>query len=549
MASPFSLSYRSTLKKLELAQPQEIALNENISPEEIKKLETDYYSFVMEAWHLYQPNVPFRHGYHLKVISEHIEELYYGRISKLIINIPPGFGKSSLGGVFLCPWTWTTNPGDKFFYTGSNYSLVERDSVFSRDIIESEWYRERWGDKVVLKDDSNTKKKFGNTEGGVRVISSVGGRVTGVRTNWSIMDDPNDSALMESKVYPVKINNWADRGMSTRLDITGIFQRWMLIQQRFDAIDVTGHYLSKDDPGMVHLFLPMEFIPHRRCITVPVKSTFPEKWQDPRQEKDDLLWPDVFDAEKVRNGKIGLGSVYAVSGQYQQTPSPDEGGIIDVTKFRMWKSEYSPSCEYILQSWDTAMTEGDDSSCSAMTCWGIFRDHNKVKNVILLSMWVGKKNYPDLKRFIRRLSDHILDTDFDHPNPIGPPPTRIIMEAKASGLPFIQDLRENGVLIQPFNPNQQGIKYPSKRRRAEAITPLIEAGMVWLPGKGPDYNCYSKMSARFIEECAIFDKGEYDDLVDTMSQAFITLNKKGELKDISNPERIVRPDFSNVKRM
>jgi predicted phage terminase large subunit-like protein len=55
-----------------------------------------------------------------------------------------------------------------------------------------------------------------------------------------------------------------------------------------------------------------------------------------------------------------------------------------------------------------------------------------------------------------------------------------------------------------------------KTARAQAISPLVEAGNVYLPH--PDYAPWVK---DFIEECAQFPNGAHDDQVDAMTQALL----------------------------
>ena len=55
-----------------------------------------------------------------------------------------------------------------------------------------------------------------------------------------------------------------------------------------------------------------------------------------------------------------------------------------------------------------------------------------------------------------------------------------------------------------------------KVARAAAVSPLIEAGNIYLPH--PDYAPWVR---EFIEECAAFPNGAHDDQVDAMTQALL----------------------------
>lgn len=85
-----------------------------------------------------------------------------------------------------------------------------------------------------------------------------------------------------------------------------------------------------------------------------------------------------------------------------------------------------------------------------------------------------------------------------------------LIEDKANGSAVIQmlDYEISGLL--PVNP--QG----GKVARAAAVSPLVEAGNVYLPH--PDYAPWVN---DFIEECIQFPNGAHDDQVDAMTQALL----------------------------
>ena len=89
----------------------------------------------------------------------------------------------------------------------------------------------------------------------------------------------------------------------------------------------------------------------------------------------------------------------------------------------------------------------------------------------------------------------------------------MIIEAKASGLPLIQELRQVGIPVINFTPS----KGNDKLSRVHAVAPVFESGAVWAPDK--------RWAEEMIEECAMFPHAEHDDLVDSMSQALLRFRK------------------------
>ena len=81
-----------------------------------------------------------------------------------------------------------------------------------------------------------------------------------------------------------------------------------------------------------------------------------------------------------------------------------------------------------------------------------------------------------------------------------------LIEDKANGTGIIQMLKKDVMGIIPVTPDA------SKEARVNAVSPVIEAGNVYLPrDKG--------FTFKFVDQCASFPNGKHDDMVDSMTQA------------------------------
>jgi predicted phage terminase large subunit-like protein len=81
------------------------------------------------------------------------------------------------------------------------------------------------------------------------------------------------------------------------------------------------------------------------------------------------------------------------------------------------------------------------------------------------------------------------------------------VEDAASGQSLIQELKNSTALpVKPVKVDRDKVS------RAYAVTPLCEAGRVYLPQGAP-------WLANFLDEHSSFDKGVHDDQVDTTTQA------------------------------
>jgi len=530
------------IKQIEEDISGQINIDALLRIQSILTTELSLHEFIKQAWPVIEGKIPFIDSWHIQAICEHLEACFYRDIKNLLINVPPRSSKTTMISIAFPAWAWLHNSEEKFMYASYAAKLGLEHSFKCRGLIESNWYRSRWGDRYTLSKDQNAKGYFLNNKGGYRISSSVGGTSTGLGASCLICDDPNSAKEGSSEAKRLNANMWWDQVWSTRLNNPKNDVR-IVVQQRIHEKDISGHLLGNDtDNEWVKLILPMEFEEKRIARTIVLPSTNGQIWEDPRTTEGELLCEERFSDKEINKYKQELGS-YGYAGQYQQRPSPEAGGIIKKAWFQWWKDTTPPQIEFVLQSYDTALTAKEMSAYSACTTWGVFYDHNHIENVILLSMWRGRVEYPELREITKRLYFDYRDTGKER-NPLfkGRPVDMCLIEAKASGDPLIQDLVAAGIMAVPFVPN----KYGDKIQRVRLITPLIEGGRVWLPAKPPNYDKLLPFADEFIEAVAYFPNAESRDLVDTMTQALLKL-KDGKFLLNPRDERPIQPSRKEIK--
>lgn len=492
--------------------------------------ENSLHAYTKLAWPHIEGNKPFIDGFYIGAVCEHLEASVRGEIQLLLINLPPRKTKTTLVSIMLPSWVWIKMPWTKFMYASYAQHVSWEHSRICKMLVESPWYKENWGHTVQLAKDQSTKGHFANTALGYRIATSVGGSATGLGADCLVGDDLNNAADGQSTVTREGVNDWIARVWSTRLNPGGLGIS-IFTSQRVHEMDASGFWLSKDDDNkIVKLILPMEYETSRRCKTIILPSTNGKPWEDPRTKQGELLSPSDT-AQEVRQRKLILGS-YNYAGQYQQRPVPESGGLIKREWHQVWNKETLPKMHYVIQSWDTALTMHDESAYSACTTWGLFK-LEKVINVMLLTAWRGRINYVDLVKRATRLYGNYLDIIDD--DPLGEDyrrmPDRLVFEAKASGLPVVSDLISKGIPATSFLPDEFG----DKIQRVHMITPYIECGRVWICSDVNTGKVYADHEM-YLSEAELFPKGQYRDLVDTMTQAFLYLTKKAKLlTHVMNP--------------
>lgn len=490
--------------------------------------ENSLYDFLRAAWP-YIDASPWKDGWPIEAIAEHLQAVVDGDIKRLLINIPPRHGKSSITSVAFPAWAWaqsmrspTSGPNVQFLMASYANQLVLRDSVKCRRLIESPWYQKYWGDRFKINSDQNTKSRFSNDCGGERLITSVGAAVTGEGGSIIVVDDPNAANEAFSEANIQATIDWWDGTMSTRLNDqkTGAM---IVIQQRLAENDLTGHILESDTKReWEHLMLPMRFEKDRAfCTSIG--------WEDPRKEDGELLWPDRFGEDEVDRLERVLGP-FAAAGQLQQRPEPAGGGVIKREWWNVWDSRSYPPMDFIIASLDTAYTLNTSNDYSALTVWGVFSEDLVAQNVrtfgkngsvngsvrtyvdgapklMLMHAWQERLEFHQL---IEKVADTCRRLKVD----------KLLIENKAAGISVSQELRRlysgQGWAVQLADP-----KSMDKLSRLYSVQHLFAEGMVFAPDL--------QWAETVITQVGQFPKGKHDDLVDTVSMSIRHLRELGLL--------------------
>jgi predicted phage terminase large subunit-like protein len=529
--------------------------------------ESSLYEYLKAAWHIFDP-APWQDGWCIEAIAEHLEAVVDGQIKRLCINIPPRCSKSAICSAALTGWTWaqqkhshTSGPGVSFLYASYREDLAIQDSRNCRRVIESDWYRARWGDRFSLTDDQNTKQRFNNDKGGYRMISSVESKgSTGFGANIIVLDDCNSAKEFESEAVTASTIDWFDGTLGTRLNnqkLGAVIQ----IQQRVGERDLTGHIQTKTKGGWDYLILPMEFETWRKSHVTSIG------WSDPRTEEGELLWPERFDAEVVTALKDWM-MPWRAAGQLQQRPAPKGGGIIERDWWRMWESDQYPPFDFILACLDTAYTESQMNDPSGMIIWGVFSqaaeeapeqiarrlstpygpsrtrgssfaaaDRTKGPNVPKVLLTFAWEKHLKLHELVTTVEDTCRKFKVD----------LLLIENKASGISVAQELRRlfgnSRFGVQLFDPKSQ-----DKTARLNSVQPLFVDGLIYAPSETRPW------VEKVVSQAEQFPKARHDEFVDCISMGLRYLRDNGmicrvvereaELEELKRYHRDPEPLYS-----
>ena len=490
--------------------------------------------FVKDFWHVLEPQTKFVDGWPLDAICEHLEAITRGDITRLLINVPPGFSKSLLTNVFWPAWEWGPMNMPHMRYVTFSYSssLTERDNRRFGALVSSIEYQDIYGDRVEIRKLGD--KMVSNAKTGWKLASSVGGVGTGERGTRVLLDDPHNVKEAESEVVRSETVRWFRESMSSRLnDMTK--DAIIVIMQRVNEDDVSGVILTAG-LNYDHLMIPMEYDPDRQTDDYgnPVETSI--GWVDPRFDIGDnmdeaaglLAWPERFPPQTIEEMKRDIGP-YGWASQYDQAPAPRGGGLFKREWWQLWEGIDGkfPAFDYLIASLDSAFTDKQQNDPSALTIWGVFQNEDGKNRLMLVHAWRRHLTFSgprtemepgeSKQTYVRRTQPTWGLVEWLQYTCERFRVDKLLIEAKASGMSAAQEL-QNRYNDLDFAIQLCPVK-GDKMARALAVQPSFTQGLIYAPARD--------WADMVIDEMSVFPKGRYDDLTDSVTQALSYLRTSG----------------------
>jgi predicted phage terminase large subunit-like protein len=217
---------------------------------------------------------------------------------------------------------------------------------------------------------------------------------------------------------------------------------------------------------------------------------------------------------------------HVFAGQYQQRPAPREGAILKREWWRFYdprhrgKPEKLPRFGMVIVSVDTPGKDKETSDYVAIQCWGVAQADR-----YLIDLDIGRMNFGKAKRRVmemalwaRKLWPHCAHF--------------VLIENAGYGVEMIVDLRKELTGVTKISPGKDG----DKVMRAESASDALESGNVYIPGHSLGADGTGGMNERespadvvaFVNSCALFPYGPFDDDVDAWSQTMNWLRGRSQ---------------------
>lgn len=480
-----------------------------------ERLARSFRRFWDEFWWLIEPTREQMPSVAVDGISAALQAVAEGRIRRLVIEQPPGTGKSKMGPVAFPAWMLLRTRGRARVMAGSySQGFASRDSMFCRDIVESAEYRAHVDGAWELREDANSKDDWHTTSSGRRLTASITGKATGERCTIQLIDDVLNAIDATSPAKKREARRWVNDVLPSRLE-----------EQSSNPRIIFGQPLAVDDPiadvirkGWKHLRLPVvRRADEEPCVLLDDHGV--EVWRDTRQIGEPLL--GLLDAEGQRLLKEDM-SPSAYRTQYELRRGDDGDATF---KRGWWRWYYQRSvdagaerpahtdatsktvpmpamfCRVVITADLTfGSVDGDYASVQA---WG-----ESGPDLYLLKARRGRVGFESSLAWIVEFASMF-------------PGAVVAIEKAANGYAVIEKARQTIRGVKPLKP------WGKKSQRHAAATPTAKAGHCYLPlgavfEEVDDEGTVEMIDAtEFVEELA--GATQHDDQMDAASYAILEI--------------------------
>ena len=420
---------------------------------------------------------------------------------RLMLFAPPRHGKSEIVSRRFPAYALGKHPDISFIATSYASDLSSKNNRDVQRIIDDPLYKDVFPNIGLSGANVRTvaqSKYLRNSDlfeivnhQGVYRSAGVGGGITGMGGDVLIIDDPiKDAEQADSIVYRNKVWDWYTSTLYTRCSSGGGI---LIILTRWHEDDLAGRLVAQQIKGEGDNW---------KIISFPAIA----ETNEAHRKENEPLQPERFGLDTLNKIKMAVGS-RVWNSLYQQRPSAIEGSLFKREHWQYYKPlsgnveeiKSQLGIKRIIQGWDTAFKKTDSADFSAGLTVGVADSR-----YYILDLVKEKFEYPELKRAVQQYAEKWN-------------PQLVLVEDKASGQSILQELkRQTRLPLLPYKVDKDKIA------RANAVTPVHEAGLVFLPEQTP-------WVYDFVESLSSFPNGTHDDDVDsfTMCLDYLTRGTSG----------------------
>jgi predicted phage terminase large subunit-like protein len=287
---------------------------------------------------------------HFITVSRELTLAKKMQVVSLLINIPPGSGKSTLIAMWVA-WTLSEFPDSQYLYISYGFELAAKHCEFIRRIISCPMYAKLFN--VHIRHDMKAKDHFMTTAGGSIKAFGATGPVVGFDAGLAHQNRFSGAVLIDDAH---KIDE--SHSDSIRQGVIQNYRETILQRPRSPNVPIIyiGQRVHEDD-----------------LCAYMLSGNDERVWKPVILQALDgagnALYPEVNPLPQLLEKK--LKNPYVFSSQYQQEPVPSGGALFKERDFEILDEEPEFVCTFLTV--DTAETSKTYNDASVFSFWGLYK--------------------------------------------------------------------------------------------------------------------------------------------------------------------------------
>lgn len=321
---------------------------------------------------------------HHRLIFQKLQDVVDGKITRLIINMPPRYGKTEVCVKAFTSWAYALNPSCRFLHLSYSDTLVNDNSATIRSMMAEPLYKELFPESALAKEKGATDR-WKTKAGGEFYAVSTQGQVTGFGAGKVDDEESEQDAPLASDLDLSKVEPGSDIEMEYFLRMldstTNIFEGAIVIDDPLKPEDAESEITrervnnrfettirNRVNSRRTPIIIIMQRL-HEHDLCGYLQEIEPDEWEvlslpalkeNERTGEVSALWPLKHTVEELEKLRKVNPTVFDT--QYMQDPTPVEG-LMYSSGFGTYSRENLPTTGTRVNYTDTADT-GSDDLCS-----------------------------------------------------------------------------------------------------------------------------------------------------------------------------------------
>lgn len=427
---------------------------------------------------------------HYITVCRALTKVFNGETKRLIINIPPRYGKTEILIHFIA-WSLAHYDDCNFIYVSYAHTLASKQTATVRDIVTHPEFTNLF--ELRLSGDTQAKDNFETKKHGSVYGVGAGGAITGRGAGLSGTDRFSGAIVIDDIIKPEEALSDTIRDSRNDWFLNTLMSR---LNSRDTPIIYIGQRLHEDDLAGK---LRNNFDGHAwEEVVLPAIDSAGNALLDSKHNKADLL---------LMQDK----SPYVFASQYQQNPQPAGGGIFRPDWFI--KIDIEPKILATFITADCAETDKTYNDATALSFFGIYQlmfAGHAIDGMYGLH-WIdcveARVEPCDLESTFMGFLANCLRHSVQ--------PKQAYIEKKSTGTMLVSVLKKlQGIAIIPI---ERGANAGSKISRFISVQPYVAASQVSLPADGR----HTSMCIEHMRKITANNSHAHDDIADTLADGIV----------------------------